>query len=130
MMCSCTKLERPKKNKIHAKMLWGNADPGIPRVGQHAIESVMKNETKKTNKKRSSGYLVATFENFPRVKIPLLSESECRARGIEPGKLPPIDAWSPEQRAAFKELAEVIVQVVVDDIFRSSATRPATTTAA
>lgn len=75
---------------------------------------------KNTSRKSTSGYLVATFENFPGVEIPLLSEGECRARGIEPGKLPPVDAWSPEQRTALYELAEIIAQAAVDDVFRSS----------
>lgn len=75
---------------------------------------------KNTSRKSKSDYLVATFEKFPGVEIPLLSESECRARGIEPGKLPPVETWSPEQRAALYELAEIIAQTAVDDILTSS----------
>jgi hypothetical protein len=80
----------------------------------------MTKEKKSTKKAqtRSSRYHVATFEKFPGVEIPLLSEDECRARGIESGKLPPFDTWSPEQQAAFHELAEIIAQAVVDVIMQ------------
>jgi hypothetical protein len=37
-------------------------------------------------KKKQKGYLVATFEGFPGVRIPLLTDQECKERGIEPGR--------------------------------------------
>ena len=51
--------------------------------------------------------------------MPLLSEEECKARGVKPGKLPPLDKWSPEQQAAFSELADVLAQVAVREILES-----------
>ena len=42
----------------------------------------MTNPTKAATRKNKS-YLVATFENFPGVRIPLLSDAECRALGID-----------------------------------------------
>jgi len=69
-----------------------------------------------------SGYLVVTFENFPGVAMPLLSEEECKARGVKPGKLPPLDTWTPTQQAAIAELAEVLAQVAVKEVLESEQT--------
>ena len=33
--------------------------------------------------RKDNSYLVATFANFPGVEIPLLSDEECQARGID-----------------------------------------------
>jgi hypothetical protein len=68
--------------------------------------------------KKSRGYLVATFEKFPGVRIPLLSDEECRARGIEKGRLPPFETWSPEQQAAGKELGEIFARMAVTQAMR------------
>jgi hypothetical protein len=69
--------------------------------------------------KKSSGYLIATFEKFPGVQIPLLSDEECKARGIEKGKFPPFDSWTPEQQAAGKRLGEALAQLAVKQAVRS-----------
>ena len=68
--------------------------------------------------KKSSGYLMATFEKFPGVQIPLLSDEECKARGIEKGKFPPFDSWTPEQQAAGKRLGEALAQLAVKQAMR------------
>jgi hypothetical protein len=47
--------------------------------------------------KADHGYLVAKFPDFGGVEIPLLSEDECRARGIEPGRLQPRETWTQAQ---------------------------------
>jgi len=51
--------------------------------------------------------------------MPLLSEEECKARGLKPGKLPPLETWSPRQQAAIAELAEVLAQVAVKEFLES-----------
>jgi hypothetical protein len=47
--------------------------------------------------KADHGHLVAKFPGFGGVEIPLLSEEECRARGITPGRLPPRETWTQAQ---------------------------------
>ena len=69
-------------------------------------------------RKKSSGYLIATFERFPGVRIPLLSDEDCKARGIEKGKLPPYDSWNSEQKAAGKRLAEALAGMAVTQAMR------------
>lgn len=46
---------------------------------------------------------------FPGVRIPLLSDEECRARGIEPGRFPPRETWTQEQRDAADRLVEILL---------------------
>jgi hypothetical protein len=53
-------------------------------------------------------YLVAKPAGFPGLEIPLLSEEECRARGIEPAKWPPRETWTQEQRDAADRLADIL----------------------
>ncbi len=61
-------------------------------------------------RKRTSGeYLVAEPAGFPGVRIPLLSDKECRARGIEPGGFPPRETWTQEQRDASDRLVEILL---------------------
>ena len=48
----------------------------------------------------------AGFHGF---RIPLLSEQECRARGIEPGRFPPRETWTQEQREAADRLVEILL---------------------
>jgi hypothetical protein len=43
--------------------------------------------------KADQEYLVAKFPDSEGVEIALLSEEECRARGIEPGRFPPRETW-------------------------------------
>jgi hypothetical protein len=50
------------------------------------------------------GYSVAEPSGFPGVKIPLLSDEDCRARGIEPGRFPPRATWTQQQRDAADKL--------------------------
>jgi hypothetical protein len=68
--------------------------------------------------KKSSGYLTATFEKFPGAQIPLLSDEECKIRGIEKGTFPPFNLWSPEQQAAGKKLGEALAQLAVRQAMR------------
>jgi hypothetical protein len=58
--------------------------------------------------KADQGYLVAEFPGFSGVRIPLLSDEECRERGIEPGRLPPRETWTQAQRDAADRLAEIL----------------------
>ncbi len=53
-------------------------------------------------------YLVAEPAGFPGLRIPLLSDEECRARGIPNAKFPPFESWSPEQQEAGRELADAL----------------------
>jgi hypothetical protein len=59
-------------------------------------------------KNTNHGYLIAKPAGFPGVEIPLLSDQECRARGIEPGKFPPRESWTQEQRDAADRLADIL----------------------
>jgi hypothetical protein len=70
----------------------------------------MPKQTKRAARKDAS-YLVATFSNFPGVEIPLLSDEECRQRGIESGHLPPFETWSPEQQKAGRELGVLLYEM-------------------
>ena len=80
-------------------------------------------------KTADQGYLVAEPSGFPGVKIPLLSEEECRARGIEPGRLPPRETWTQAQRDAADRLGEILsphvfheaVQVILAEVEREPA---------
>lgn len=58
--------------------------------------------------RKQKGYLTATFPNFPGVRVPLLSDEECKVRGIEPGKFPPFETWTPKQQAAGRKLADIL----------------------
>src|ERR1700693_2538528 len=61
-------------------------------------------------RKRTSGeYLVAEPAGVPGVTIPLLSDEEGRARGIEPGRFPPRETWTQEQRDAADRLVEILL---------------------
>jgi len=59
--------------------------------------------------KADKGYLVAEPSGFPGVRIPLLSDEECRARGIKPGRFPPRETWTQAQRDAADQLAEILL---------------------
>jgi hypothetical protein len=62
------------------------------------------------------GYLVAEPSGFPGVRIPLLSDEECRARGIEPGRLPPRETWTQQQR----EAADRLIEMLLPHVFREA----------
>jgi hypothetical protein len=66
---------------------------------------------KKRATHKDAPYLVATFSNFPGVEIPLLSDKECRERGIESGHLPPFETWSPEQQKAGHKLGVLLYEM-------------------
>lgn len=70
----------------------------------------MPNQKKRAARK-DAPYLVATFANLPGVEIPLLSKDACEARGIEPGRLPPIETWSPEQQKAGRQLGVLLYEM-------------------
>jgi len=67
---------------------------------------------------KAKPYLMAEPARFPGVRIPLLSDEECKARGIEKPKLPPFDAWSPEQQEAGRNLAEALLDLARPQAFR------------
>ena len=69
-------------------------------------------------KKKSSGVVFFTFANFPGVKIPLLSDEECKARGVEKSGFPPFETWTPEQQAAGRELGESLMNMAIQQAFR------------
>ena len=79
--------------------------------------------------KADKGYLVAEPSGFPGVRIPLLSDEECHARGIEPGRFPPRETWTQAQRDAADRLGEILaprafyeaLQVIVAEIEREPA---------
>lgn len=75
----------------------------------------------KRARKGQPGYLVATFEKFPGVRIPLLTDEQCRERGIEPGRLPPFETWTPEQQEAGRKLAECFAEMAISQAYRSIA---------
>jgi len=75
-----------------------------------------KQRTVRTDK----SYLVATFDKFPGVRIPLLSAAKCRARGIDKPTLPIFDHLTREERLKTLEplitlLAEQIVREVLEE---------------
>ena len=74
---------------------------------------------KKKAARKDSSYLVATFANFPGVQIPLLSDEECQARGIERGLFPPFDTWSAEQQKAGRELGVLMYQMAAGQALRA-----------
>ena len=72
-------------------------------------------------KQRAAGkdrsYLVATFANFPGVEIPLLSDEECQARGINKPAIPFFDHLTPEERLKkLNPLIDLLVEAVIRDI--------------
>ena len=60
-------------------------------------------------KNAGKGYLVAEPRGFPGLRIPLLSDEECCARGIEPVRFPPRETWTQAQRDAADRLAEILL---------------------
>jgi hypothetical protein len=56
---------------------------------------------------------VAKPSGFPGVEIPLLSDDECYARGIKPGRFPPRETWSQSQRDAADRLSEILLPRVL-----------------
>lgn len=63
-------------------------------------------------------YLVATLSNFPEVSIPLLSEEERIARGIEQRDFPAFETWTPEQQEAGRQLRSLMLDETVRQYFR------------
>jgi hypothetical protein len=60
-------------------------------------------------KDKQKGYLIAEPVGFPGLRIPLLSDEECRARGIEPVRFPPRETWTQAQRDAADRLVEILL---------------------
>jgi hypothetical protein len=60
-------------------------------------------------KHKQEGYLVAEPAGFPGLRIPLLSDEECRARGIEPVRFPARETWTQAQRDAADRLVEILL---------------------
>jgi hypothetical protein len=58
--------------------------------------------------KQDRGNLIAEFPAFGGARIPLLSDEECRARGMPPGRLPPRETWTQAQRDAADRLIEIL----------------------
>lgn len=79
--------------------------------------------------KADRGYLVAKPSGFPGLEIPLLSDEECRARGIKPGRFAPRETWTQAQRDAADRLVEILfphvlqeaLQVILAEIEREPA---------
>lgn len=63
-------------------------------------------------------YLVATCSGFPGVSIPLISEEERIARGIELHNFPPFSTWTPEQQAAGRKLQSLMIDETVRQYFK------------
>ena len=63
-------------------------------------------------------YLVAYPSCFPGGAIPLLSDEECAARGIEPGRFPPRETLTQQQRDAADRLAEILIPVAYTEALR------------
>src|SRR5215831_3855720 len=69
------------------------------------------------NMAEPKSYLVAEFAGFPGVRIPLLSDEELKARGIEKQRLPPFETWTPEQQEAGRKLGEILGRMAVRQAF-------------
>jgi hypothetical protein len=55
------------------------------------------------------GHLVAEPSGFLGLRIPLVSDEECRARGIGPVRFPPRETWTQAQRDAADRLAAILL---------------------
>jgi hypothetical protein len=67
--------------------------------------------------RRDRPYLVATFANRPGLEIPLLSEDECRARGLERPTVSLLDHLSAEERLkVLSPLIDLLVDALLQDI--------------
>lgn len=72
---------------------------------------------KKRAAREDKSYLVATFANFPGVEIPLLSDEECQARGINKPAISLLGHLTPEERLEkLSPLIDLLVEAVVRDI--------------
>ena len=60
-------------------------------------------------KHKQTAYLIAEPAGFPGLRIPLLSDEECRARGIEPVRFPPRETWTQAQRDAADRLVDILL---------------------
>jgi len=72
---------------------------------------------KKKAAHKDKSYLVATFANFPGVEIPLLSDDECQARGINKPAISLLGHLTPEERLkTLSPLIDLLVEAVIRDI--------------
>jgi hypothetical protein len=75
-----------------------------------------------TSAPRNKPYLVATIEKFPGVRIPLLSDEECRARGIDKPTLPIFAHMTKEERLnALQPLITLLAEQSARDILDEEA---------
>ncbi len=65
--------------------------------------------TMRGRKDAGNGYLVAEPSGSPGLRIPLLSDEECRAVGIEPVRFTPRKTWTQAQRDAADRLVEILL---------------------
>ena len=56
---------------------------------------------------------VATCSGFPGISIPLISEEERIARGIERPHFPPFETWTPRQQEAGRKLQSLMLDETV-----------------
>lgn len=68
--------------------------------------------------KKSTSFLVAEFTDFPGLRMPLLSDEECKARGIEQPKFPPFKTWTEQQQEAGRKLRDVFAKMAVQQALR------------
>lgn len=68
-------------------------------------------KAKPTTPKQMRPYLVAEPANFPGLRIPLLSDEECKAREVSKVTFPPFETWSPEQQEAGRKLAGILLDL-------------------
>ena len=84
-------------------------DPRPPNSGAHPDHA----NTEDCSSDRP--YLVATFANRPGFEIPLLSNAECEARGIEKPTGGLLDHLTPERRL---EVLEPLIALIAENIVR------------
>ena len=58
-------------------------------------------------------FLVAERSGFPGLRIPLLSDEDCKARGIPVVTFPPFETWTAEQQDAGRKLADALMRLAV-----------------
>ena len=77
---------------------------------------------KQRTARKDPSYLVATFEKFPGVEIPLLSDDQCRARGISIPTFSPLAHLSPEERLnVLQPLITLLAEQIVRDALEEEA---------
>jgi len=62
--------------------------------------------------------LVGELTGFQSVRIPLLSDEECKVRGIERPRLPPFETWSDEQQKAGRRFGDILARMTLKQAWR------------